>query len=199
VRKLPAFPAIASSLAAIAVASVASPARADTSAWMFVGGGAIAWKQTDIMHPVAGTMTIDVGAGSSPEGRFIVGGFFRIQPIFSNGTDIAVLGRVCTHGFQAGDWGVAVDAGGFARAWGNQSIGFSSGFSLGMPLGFTLGLMSEIGTDRAVSFGVVGGIDLLRLTVYRRVLRNWWQNPSPSWTSQKTATSGVSGAPSFHF
>lgn len=192
-RKLLAFPAIMSALAAIAAAS---PALADTSAWMFVGGGVLGWKQEGLAHRPSGTMLIDVGVGSSPDARFIVGGLFRIQPIFNGGADIALLARACTHGFQAGDWGVAIDAGGFARAWGNRSIGFSGGFSLGMPLGFTLAVQSEIGTDSAVAFGVVGGLDLLRLTIYRRTLLKWWQNPSPG---KRTAASSVGEATSFQF
>jgi len=179
VRKLPALLAVASSLAALATAS---PARADASAWVFLGGGAMGWRQSESLsvNP-AGTMVVDVGAGTSPDASVILGGLFRFQPILPGGVDLALLARFCTHGFQAGDWGVAIDAGGFARPWGNESVGFTGSVSIGMPLGFTLMLQTEAGIDHAVSFGAVAGIDLLRLTLYRQTLLKWWQNPSPAW------------------
>ena len=68
-------------------------------------------------------------------------------------------------------------------------MGFSGGASLGMPLGFTLMFQTEIGVDNAYAFGVVAGLDLLRLTLYRKTLLNWWQNPQPGATPQKSAGS----------
>lgn len=170
--------------------AAAPPALADVSAWAFVGGGALGWKQAENpTFTTNGTMTIDVGFGSSPDASFIGGALFRIQPIFSQGVDVALLGRFCSHGFQAGDWGFALDAGGFARGWGNGSVGFSGGASLGMPLGFTLSVQTEIGTDQAYAFGVVAGLDLLRLSIYRKTLLNWWANPRPMAEPQKSAGS----------
>jgi hypothetical protein len=196
VRKLPALAAVASSLAALAIAS---PALADASAWVFVGGGALGWRQSESLsvNPAA-TMVVDVGAGTTPDASAIFGGLFRFQPIFPGGIDLSLLARFCTHGFQAGDWGVAVDAGGFLRPWGNLTTGFAGSVSLGMPLGFTLMLQTEAGIDHAVTFGAVAGIDLLRLTLYRQTLLNWWQNPSPAWKSAPASPS-AGGSTSFHF
>lgn len=178
-RKLPALLAVACSLAAVATAS---PALADASSWVFVGGGAMGWKQSEYLtYNPAGTMVVDVGAGTSPDASIILGGLFRFQPILPGGVDIALLARFCTHGFQAGDWGIAIDAGGFARPWGYLSYGGTGSISLGMPLGFTLMIQGEAGIDKALSFGAVAGIDLLRLTLYRQTLLKWWQNPSPGW------------------
>jgi hypothetical protein len=190
VRKLSASLAIASAAAAL---GVASPALADASAWAFIGGGGLGWRQSEStgFNP-NGAMIIDVGAGTSPKGRFIFGGLFRIQPIIQSGTDLSLLTRFCSHGFQVGDWGFAIDAGGFVRPWGYQSVGFSGDVSIGMPLGFQLTLLTEIGVDKAYTFGAVAGIDLLRLTVYRQTLLKWWQNPAPAWTSNKTASGGAS-------
>jgi hypothetical protein len=198
---IPALFAVGCSLALLAEAA---PARADASAWAFIGGGAIAWKQGDrsTMTPfndgtfgATGTMTIEAGAGTSPDGRVIFGGLFRLQPIFKHGTDLALLARGCSHGFQAGDWGFAIDAGGYLRTWGPQiGAGFAGGVSLGMPLGFTISLQTEIGSNNALSVGAVAGVDLLRLSVYREALLKWWQNPSPSWTRSKSAASGASVA-----
>jgi hypothetical protein len=186
VRQNPCFLAAATSRAVLVAAT---PAFADASAWAFFGGGAMGWKQTanPSVQP-AGTMIVDGGVGTSPEGRFIVGGVFRFQPVFKSGVDISLLTRFCNHGFQVGDWGFAVDAGAFARAWGAQAIGFSGSVSLGMPLGITLMLTTEAGTDHAVSFGAVAGVDLLRLTLYRQTLLDWWQNPSSS--GKQTARAG---------
>lgn len=192
--KLPVLLAAASSLAILAASA---PARADASAWMFVGAGAIGWKQGDAStltpgndgaFSTNGTMTIDVGAGTTPDARFIFGGLFRIQPIFKHGADLALLARAATHGFQAGDFGVALDAGGYLRTWGPQiGAGFAGSVSLGLPLGFTITAQVEVGSNKALSLGGVAGIDLLRLTLYRQTLLKWWQNPSPAWTPQKTA------------
>ena len=171
--------------------AIAAPAMADASAWVFVGGGALGWRQAESPGVAySGTMTFDVGVGTDPKAPFIFGGLFRIQPVFENGVDLALLTRFCTRGFQGGDWGVAVDVGGFARPWGIGSAGFSGDVSLGLPLGFQLTAMTEIGVDRAYSVGLVAGIDVLRLTLYRQVLKNWWQNPAPAWTTTKTAESG---------
>ncbi|MFT3767214.1 MAG: hypothetical protein QM820_17085 [Minicystis sp.] len=192
--KLPALIAVGSSLAVLAAAA---PARADASAWAFIGGGTMVWK--DAVNTTAsasgsqpfgasGSMIIEAGAGTTPEARFIFGGLFRLQPIFKHGTDIALLARGCTHGFQAGDWGVAIDAGGYLRTWGPQiGGGFAGGVSLGMPLGFTLSIQTEVGTNQAIAVGAAAGIDLLRLTVYRESLGKWWQNPQPTWNRGNTA------------
>jgi hypothetical protein len=181
-------------LASLAGLAVAAPARADASAWAFVGGGALGWKQSrDLQINPTGTMIVDGGVGTTPDGPVIVGGLFRFQPVMPHaGVDFSLLIRVATHGFQAGSWGVAFDVGGFARPWGYGSVGFAGSASLGMPLGVTLLLQTEVGTDKAISFGAVAGIDLLRLTVYRQTLLKWWQNPSPAWS--KTASVAGLGA-----
>ena len=201
--KLPALLAVGSSLAVLAAAA---PARADASAWMYVGGGTMVWKQGTSAGLAAagvtkdtssfganGMMTIDVGAGTRPDARFIVGGIFRIQPVFANGVDLGILARACTHGFQVGDWGLALDAGTYIRTWGPlKGGGFAGGVSLGAPLGFTLAVQTEVGNDRAVGIGATLGLDLLRLTVYRKTLGNWWQNPAPDPSAQRSLASSGS-------
>jgi hypothetical protein len=123
---------------------------------------------------------------------FVGGGaLFRIQPVFGSGADLAVLARFCNHGFQAGKLGFAIDAGGFARPWGDKSIGFSGGLSLGLPLGFTVTAQAQVGTAGVVTFGAVAGLDLLRFTIYRQSLLNWWQNPSPAYTPPQQTARGA--------
>jgi hypothetical protein len=177
-RKAP----VLAAFGALASLFAASPARAEASAWVFLGGGALAWKQQqNATYQSAGTMIIDAGVGTSPEAPVIVGGLLRIEPVLPGGADLQWLARIATHGFQAGDWGVAVDLGGFGRAWGSQSVGFAGSASLGMPLGITLMAQTELGIDHAFSFGGALGIDVLRLTIYRQTLLKWWQNPSPAY------------------
>jgi hypothetical protein len=170
--------ALGSSLFAL---GVAAPAWADSSAWVGLSGGALGWKQSETALGANGTMTIDVGVGTSPDAFLVVGAFARLQPIFGHGTDLALLARVATHGFQAGDFGLALDAGGYLRTWGEHSQGFVGGLTLGVPLGFQLSLQGMVGTDQAVGFGAVAGVDLLRLTIYRQTLLDHWSNPSPAW------------------
>lgn len=160
----------------------AETARADASAWTFVGGGARAWRQGDAAtsYTVSGSMQLDVGVGTTPDGSFVAGGLFRLEPIFGSGADMSLLARAATKGFQAGGFGVAVDAGGYARFWGAESAGFEGGLTIGAPLGLSLSLVGSVGTDSARSFGASLGIDFLRLTVYRQTLLDAWPNPAPA-------------------
>lgn len=190
-RGVRSLPIIAAALCAAASLSlISTPAKADASAWMFVGGGATGYKMGDGSSlGFHGSLAFDVGAGTTPDAPFIFGGYFHLQPIFAgSGTDIAVLARVATHGFQAGDFGLALDAGGYARFWSIQSYGFTGGLALGAPLGFELHLTSDIGTHQAQSFGAIAGVDFLRLTVYRQSMLDHWYNPSPAQQNRKTGS-----------
>jgi hypothetical protein len=88
--------------------------------------------------------------------------------------------RGCTRGFQVGDWGFAVDAGAYLRTFGPDPLpttGFVGGVVLGGPLGTQLSVMSHYGMHDAFGVSASLGIDLLRLTVYRESLLQWWPNP----------------------
>ncbi len=174
---------LAALFSSVAIVTAATPARAETSAWVSVGGGAMGWKQgADQNFGLSSALSFDVGVGTTPDASFVFGGLARIQPIIGSGTDLALLARGATHGFQLGSWGVAVDAGAYFRTWGTASQGFNGGITLGFPLGFQLSLQTMIGTDDVLAFGAVAGIDLLRLTVYRSSLLDYWPNPSPAYT-----------------
>ncbi|WP_437679833.1 hypothetical protein [Sorangium sp. So ce131] len=157
-----------------------SPSRADASAWVFTGAGAVAWKQGDSDFVFDGALSLDVGVGTTPDAPFIFGGLARATPILDSGIDLALLARAATRGFQAGDFGLALDAGAYTRLWGERSTGFTGSLTLGAPPGITLSLQGSIGTNDAVSFAAVAGIDLLRLTVYRQSFLPLWPNPSPA-------------------
>lgn len=189
-----------SSLAAVggllAALAWAAPARADASAWLFTGGGAMGWKQSGGDFTVDGALSFDIGAGTTPDAPFVFGGLFRLTPILGSGTDLGLLGRVATRGFQGAQLGVALDAGGYARFWGVGSTGFTGAVTIGGPLGSTLSLQGGVGTNDALAFGVVAGLDLLRLTVYRQSLLDWWPNPSPAQELRRDASAG---APALRF
>src|SRR5262252_1649523 len=153
---------------------------------MFVGPGATSFKMNDDARVLKPTLAFDVGVGTTPDASFIVGGYFHLQPVFGAGTDLALLLRAATRGYQAGGFGLALDAGGYARYWNGGSYGFAGGLVLGAPLGFEIHAQTEIGTSSAVAFGAVAGIDLLRLTVYRQSLTDYWYNPSTA-QHEKTA------------
>jgi hypothetical protein len=169
---------LASLCGAALVLLSARAARADASAWLFAGGGATSWKNGDAttLDPM---LAFDLGVGTSPRGRFIAGGLVRLAPILGQGSDLSLLARGATRGFQAGDFGLAVDAGIYGRFWGAESTGFAGGLTLGAPLGAQLSVQTMIGSHDAFAVSAVLGLDLLRLTVYRRTLLDWWPNPSP--------------------
>lgn len=172
---------------ALAALAWAAPARADLSSWLFVGGGATSLAQQDSERRLDGTLSFDLGVGTTPDARFIFGGLVRTTTLFGDGTDLALLARGATWGFQAGGFGLALDAGGYARFWGSGSLGFTGALTLGAPLGLTVSLQTSIGTKGALAYGAVAGIDLLRLTVYRQSLLDWWPNPNPAQQERRDA------------
>ncbi|HTJ85429.1 MAG TPA: hypothetical protein VL400_27110 [Polyangiaceae bacterium] len=160
--------------------SLAAPAHADTSAWVSANGGTAIYTMDDSDVVVRGMMAFDAGVGSSPTAPFLVGGIFRLAPILPEGVDVFFLARGATGGFQVGDFGVAVDLGGYIRSFGpsSPSGGFAGSVLLGAPLGFQLTLTGQVGTASTYGGSATLGIDLLRLTVYRQSLTDWWPNPS---------------------
>ncbi len=157
-----------------------SAAWADASAWAYAGGGAFLLKEgTEALTPRA-AMSFDFGMGTNPDGKFIVGGLFRLTPVFGLGPDMAVMARAATHGFQASRFGAAIDVGYFQRLHGSYSSGVTGSLTIGFPLGFSLAMHGVYGTNDTLGFGAIAGIDFLRLTVYRQVLLDKWPNPSPA-------------------
>jgi hypothetical protein len=178
-------------LAFCALAACPAVAHADASSWMFVGGGVVASRMAaEVGTAVAGedrskldptgAMTFDIGVGTSPDGPIIVGGLFKITPFFGSGTDFGFSLRGAMHSFQAGDFGLALDLGGYARYWDAGSVGGTAAVVLGAPLGLQLSLQGLMGTNDALGIGAIAGIDFLRLTTQRQSLLRWWPNPSPA-------------------
>lgn len=189
-RKAPLLAGLAATSIAIAAPSIA---RADPSAWVAASGGVLVWKQKDQPFGANGTIAVDAGFGTTPDGPVIVGMLFRLQPVVKHGPDLSMMFRVATRGFQAGSFGAAFDAGMFGRLWGDTSFGFAGGASLGLPLGFTITAQAHVGINNAIGFGAVAGLDVLRLSVFRRVLTGTWPNPLPAYTPtpEQKRTSGL--------
>ena len=186
----------AASLAATLLASRA--ALAEPSAWVGLGGGALAWQDSGTKeYRIDPTLRIEAGIGIPDRYPVIAGGVFRLSPLLSSGTgvDMAWLARLCTRGYQVGGFGVALDFGPYARIWGTTSQGFAGSASLGAPLGLTLSFNMMAGSNDLLAFGGTFSIDILRLTLYRKTFLNWWPNPEVN-TPGKPATAG-SFAPRF--
>jgi hypothetical protein len=111
----------------------------------------------------------------------IFGGLFRISPIVNEATDIAWLLRGATRGFQVGDFGVALDAGGYIRAhpFDDLTGGFMGDLVLGLPLGFQITATAQVSNVEGWGISATAGIDFLRLTLFRESLDQYWPNPSP--------------------
>lgn len=156
-------------------------ASADTSSWLFVGTGPSWTKFGSQSTEQKLSLKLDTGVGTPPGGDVIVGGLFNWQTHFGLGTDVGVSVRTATHGFVNGDWGAAIDLGGYQRWWGQQSTGVQGSLVLGAPWGVTLVATAGRGTHEAQSYSGVIGIDLARLTVYRRSGESWWKNTFPAY------------------
>lgn len=172
--------------AALAAGTLApSSASAQVTGWTHVSGGVMGWQGGEEGElTVSPIMTIDAGVGSSSDDPFVFGGLFRVQPVFGQGADLALLARGATRGFQT-DWvGFAIDLGGYQRVWGNHSTGFLGQATLGLPLGFQLAGFGSVGSHDTFGFGGTLGIDFGRLVVYREHLLEWWPNRQPSRASR---------------
>ena len=155
-------------------------AAADAAGWFHSGGGVLAHKGGDAasieLDPL---MTFDLGVGTSENMPFILGGYFKVQPVLGQGADVAWMARFATLGFQQ-DWiGFAADAGLYHRAWGPVSTGFLGQAILGLPFGLQLAAIGTVGNNDSFGFGGTLGLDLVRLTVSRKHLLDWWPNPRP--------------------
>jgi hypothetical protein len=174
----------------LAAALSPATARADVSSWLFIGPGASHLERRDASAGVQRFLfQLDTGLGTPPADPVVVGGLFRMQTHFSEGTDLALLVRTASRGFVNGDWGGALDLGGYQRFWAEGSSGFTGSLALGAPWGVTLSVGGSLGTNDARTFSAVLGIDFARLTVYRRTGDQWWKNPFPAYRPEEQQAS----------
>lgn len=156
------------------------PAQADVSSWAFVGGGVSRLEQNTLSARTVPSMRIHFGMGSDPSHPLIVGGLFSLEPHFGYGTDLALSVRTATRGYVNGQFGLALDLGGYERFWGVQgSAGGTGTLWLGAPWGLSLGAGASVGSHDARGMSLILGIDFARLTVYRTAGTSWFLNPFP--------------------
>ena len=172
---------VVTSLCASAVVVTAGSARADVSSWAFVGSGVSVLEQRGLERRTDPTLHIEAGVGTSPSQRFVVGGLVKFQTLFGDGTDLGLSLRGATQGFVTGRFGLALDAGGYRRFWGEGSSGAQAALLLGAPWGITLSLGGGVGTNEARLFAATLGVDFARLTVYRLSGESWFPNPHPAY------------------
>ncbi|MCA9625741.1 MAG: hypothetical protein KC731_42255 [Myxococcales bacterium] len=173
---------------ALAILGTASSARADAAGWLHTGGGVLVFKDgSGADLAVQPTMAIDAGVGSSTQAPFIFGGYFRAQPVFGEGLDLALFGRFCNQGFQQGVIGFAIDLGAYQRLWGEKSTGFVGQAVLSGPLGLQLAGLGSVGSHGTFGFGGTLGIDFVRLFIDRQHLTEFWPNMRPSDAMYDTA------------
>jgi len=165
--------------AAVPLAFLTVPARADVTSWLYLGGGIASshFAQGPTGRP--GTLAIELGLGSPPDKDVVLGGVFKTFTYFDDGTDLAFALRGASGGFVRGGFGFAVDAGAYQRVWGDNSTGFMGAIVLGAPFGLQLVATTEQGSHEMQVYGATIGVDLLRLTVYRTAAQSYWPNPFP--------------------
>ncbi|MFW5739608.1 MAG: hypothetical protein ACOC1F_04515 [Myxococcota bacterium] len=168
-------------IAPVLIMTWSAGARAEVTSWFFAGGGPSWLSEQESAYELDPTLQLDLGLGTPPSGAAVLGVLARTTTYFGSGTDLALALRASTGGFARGDWGVALDAGAYKRWWGMESSGPLASVQLGAPYGLQLSLNAAMGSDDHRSFGVLFGIDFLRLTVYRLGGEQWWPNPRPAW------------------
>lgn len=172
---------LAGGLLAASAIFVAPGARADVSSWLFWGMGPSSFDRSSYGQDLRTSMQIDTGLGLPPSYAVVPGFLLRMNTRFGEGSDLALLLRTATGGYARGNWGIAVDLGGYERWWGSEpSPGFAGTLSLGAPWGITLSANYQQGTNDVRTFGAVLGLDFARFTVYRSSGLTWWSNPYPS-------------------
>jgi len=159
---------------------ISESALAESSSWLFAGGGGSSVESASVLRSTAPTLMIDAGMGTSPANLLALGGLFRLDKYFTQGSTYAALLRTSTRGYNQGTFGLAVDLGGYLKSWGDKEPGFTGGLSLGGPWGATLNLTTELGPDSYHVYSAVLGVDFARLTVHRSMGTGWWPNPYPS-------------------
>ena len=163
----------------VAATSFTTTAKADVSSWIFAGYGPAAVDDGDGWDTES-LLALETGIGTPATSPIGLGGMFKLGTYFGRGTDLGLSLRTATKGFVLGDWGAALDLGGYDRLWEGGSLGGQGSLVLGAPWGITLSLGGGMGTNDERHASAVIGIDFARLTVYRRSGENWFMNPYPA-------------------
>lgn len=160
-------------------------ARADVSSWLYVAPGPSFIRQGKADTETRLSLQIDTGLGTPPSDAVVFGGLLHMQTHFGGGTDLGLMLRTATRGFVNGDWGAALDLGGYERWWELGSAGGMGQLVLGAPWGITLAAGGGMGSNDGRHVSVTLGIDFARLTVYRRTGDSWWKNTFPAYRPEE--------------
>lgn len=165
----------------LALVSFERSANADVSSWLFVGGGVTQLGKFGSDNSWKPTLRLATGMGTDPSQPFVIGGLARIDTMFGRGTDLTAALRFANNGFVNGNWGFALDLGPVARYWGPIDIfGGSATLIGGGPWGIQLEIGGLLGSHDTQSYSAILGVDLARLTIYRRSGSSWWKNTFPA-------------------
>jgi hypothetical protein len=167
-------------VSALAVSFAPAEARADVSTWLSIGGGVARLEWAGRKQHEAVLLPTDIGMGLPPQLPVVAGIGLRLTPYFGDGFDYAAYARLATGSYVNGKWGVAIDGGGYTRAFAGGNSGFLGTLNLGAPWGIVVALTYERGADEARTMSGVLAIDFLRLTVYRLSGDRWWPNVNPA-------------------
>jgi hypothetical protein len=168
-------------LAGVCIVSSSHPVYADVSTWLGIAAGASQIHSLAFDQRFVPTLRLGTGMGTDPSHAWVVGGLFRVDTLFGSGTDLSLLMRIASHGYVNGEWGIAADLGPTARFWGPDSYGGAAVVTIGAPWGLEAGLNANFGKEPVRSYGCFFGVDLARLTVYRRSGSTWWKNSFPAY------------------
>lgn len=130
-------------------------------------------------------MSIQTGLGTDPARDLVLGGLFRTDTHFGLGTDLGLVFRASSGGYARGDFGLALDLGGYERFWQTHSSGGLAALSLGGPWGLVLSIHGQIGTNDTLGLGAIVGLDFARLTVHRTTGRNWFDTYPSTLTEEE--------------
>lgn len=156
---------------------VGAEARADVASWMFAGGGSSLTANGEGPLGSQPALQFETGVGTLPRSGFSFGGLMRLQSHLGDGSDVALFLRSASSGYIRGDWGIGLDVGGFQRWWGVGSSGALAAIVLGAPWGISASIGGGVGSNDTRVMSAVVGLDLARLTAYRRTGLSFWPNP----------------------
>jgi hypothetical protein len=183
VRRLVAIACVA------AVSAGASGARADVTTWLAFGTGlAVDHSKVTGVTNWNETVSASMGVGSDPTKRWVLGGIFRTNSRFNEGTDLSLSFRITTGGFSRGDWGLALDVGPGLRLWSNNEFGtypLQGVFTFGLPWGMQIAAGADIvnlqGKPESLGGYAIFEFDLMRFSLLRQGSTDtWWELENPA-------------------
>jgi hypothetical protein len=181
------FPAAALLTAGSWLASP-TPALAEPTSWLAVGGG-YTLQLNGVTQTKDTSLAIEgaIGVGTPATTPFVVGGVFRAASYPGlGGVDMSLSLRLAMQSYCVGDWGLAADLGVGARLWGNAQYPIHAVLIGGMPFGFQLAVGADfwdvsLQTPKAAGGFVALEVDFLRLTSMRSgQTTKLWSNPAPA-------------------